>query len=150
MPDWSRGRVQTENTPAPLPVPVGSRLSLGPITPSCKKSTDYGNLQGPVSLRGKRTTEDDDDELKMIITIKIFHSSIIAVGWVCFTNRVIGLLKSKRGTVGLEIVGRLYCNCLAIVVLLSLGMAMFVRNVNHFANSVRQNLLAKQGKILYG
>ena len=34
MPDWSRGRVQTENNP---PVPVGNRLSLGPITPSREK-----------------------------------------------------------------------------------------------------------------
>ena len=34
MPDWSRGRVQTENNPL---VPAGSRLSLGPIPPSRKK-----------------------------------------------------------------------------------------------------------------
>ena len=57
MPVWSRGRVQTENNP---PVPTGSRLSLGPIPPPCKNSTDYGNLKAQFPSKGKGLDDDDD------------------------------------------------------------------------------------------
>jgi len=59
LPGWSRGRVQTENKPL---VPAGSRLSLGPITPSRKKRTDYGNLKALFPSKGKANDDDDDDD----------------------------------------------------------------------------------------
>ena len=60
---------------------------MEPITPSCKKVTDYGNLKAPFPLKGKGPNDDDERLLPMFVEI-IFCRRVSLQGHSLLTTNV--------------------------------------------------------------